>query len=66
MLTNGIRDGNASAASFDLVIIGAGINGLGIARDAAQRGLKVIVLEKDDICSGVSAWAGRLAHGGLR
>ena len=54
MLTNGIRDGNASAASFDLVIIGAGINGLGIARDAAQRGLKVIVLEKDDICSGVS------------
>ena len=66
MLTNGIRDGNASAASFDLVIIGAGINGLGIARDAAQRGLKVIVLEKDDICSGVSAWSGRLAHGGLR
>lgn len=66
MLTNGIRDGNASAASFDLVIIGAGINGLGIARDAAQRGLKVIVLEKDDICGGVSAWSGRLAHGGLR
>ena len=51
---------------FDLVVIGAGINGLGIARDAAQRGLRVIVLEKDDICSGVSAWSGRLAHGGLR
>ena len=58
--------GNGSAIPFDLVVIGAGINGLGIVRDAAQRGLKVIVLEKDDICSGVSAWSGRLAHGGLR
>ena len=54
------------SASFDLVIVGAGINGLGIARDAAQRGLKVVVLEQEDICSGVSAWSGRLAHGGLR
>lgn len=51
---------------FDLIVVGAGINGLGIARDAAHRGLKVIVLEQDDICSGVSAWSGRLAHGGLR
>ena len=54
------------AASFDLVVVGAGINGLGIARDAAQRGLSVVVLEQEDICSGVSAWSGRLAHGGLR
>lgn len=61
------RDGRGDdTGGFDLVVIGAGINGLGIARDAAQRGLKVIVLEKDDICSGVSAWSGRLAHGGLR
>jgi glycerol-3-phosphate dehydrogenase len=52
--------------TYDLIIIGAGINGLGIARDAARRGLNVIVLEQDDICSGVSAWSGRLAHGGLR
>ncbi|MCB1378125.1 MAG: glycerol-3-phosphate dehydrogenase/oxidase [Alphaproteobacteria bacterium] len=52
--------------SFDIIVIGAGINGLGIARDAARRGLRVVVLEKDDICSGVSAWSGRLAHGGLR
>jgi len=52
--------------SFDLVVVGAGINGLGIARDGAQRGLRVLVLEQDDICSGVSAWSGRLAHGGLR
>ena len=51
---------------FDLVVVGAGINGLGIARDAAARGLRVVVLEQDDICSGVSAWSGRLVHGGLR
>lgn len=50
----------------DVVVIGAGINGLGIASDAASRGLTVIVLEMDDICSGVSAWSGRLVHGGLR
>ena len=55
-----------NSTAFDLVIIGAGINGLGIARDAARRGLRVMVLEQDDICSGVSAWSGRLAHGGLR
>ena len=61
-----VQTENESTAPFDLVVIGAGINGLGIARDAAQRGLRVIVLEKDDICSGVSAWSGRLAHGGLR
>lgn len=51
---------------FDLVVVGAGINGLGIARDAAARGLRVALLEQDDICSGVSAWSGRLVHGGLR
>ncbi len=66
-----LQSRNDSAAGspstpFDLIVIGAGINGVGIARDAAQRGLKVLVLEKDDICSGVSAWSGRLAHGGLR
>lgn len=54
------------ASPFDIIIVGAGINGLGIARDAAQRGLRAIVVEQDDICSGVSAWSGRLAHGGLR
>ncbi len=59
---------NAGAASnpYDVIIIGAGINGLGIARDAASRGLRVAIVEKDDFCSGVSAWSGRLIHGGLR
>jgi glycerol-3-phosphate dehydrogenase len=51
---------------FDVIVVGAGVNGLGIARDAALRGLRVALLEQDDICSGVSAWSGRLVHGGLR
>lgn len=53
-------------APYDLVVVGAGINGLGVARDAALRGLRVVLLEQDDLCSGVSAWSGRLVHGGLR
>ena len=51
---------------FDVAIIGAGINGAGIARDAALRGLSVIVLEQNDLCSGTSAISSRLIHGGLR
>jgi glycerol-3-phosphate dehydrogenase len=57
---------SSTPSPYDLVVVGAGINGLGVARDAAARGLRVIVLEQDDICSGVSAWSGRLVHGGLR
>ena len=53
-------------AHFDLIVIGAGINGLGIARDAAERGLRVALVEQEDFCAGVSAWSGRLVHGGLR
>jgi glycerol-3-phosphate dehydrogenase len=52
--------------TFDLIVIGAGINGTGIARDAAQRGLRVLLLEKGDICAATSAWSSRLIHGGLR
>jgi len=54
------------AAPFDVAVIGAGINGAGIARDAALRGLRVIVLEQNDMCSGTSAISSRLIHGGLR
>ncbi len=53
-------------ADYDLIVVGAGINGLGIARDAAARGLRTVVIDQEDICSGVSAWSGRLIHGGLR
>ena len=52
--------------TFDIAVIGAGINGAGIARDAALRGLKVIVFDKNDMCSGCSAISSRLVHGGLR
>jgi len=55
-----------SADSYDVAIIGAGINGAGIARDAALRGLSVVVIEQDDLCSGTSAASSRLIHGGLR
>ena len=51
---------------FDLAVVGAGINGAGIARDAALRGLRVVVLDKNDMCSGCSAISSRLIHGGLR
>jgi glycerol-3-phosphate dehydrogenase len=51
---------------FDLIVIGAGINGAAIARDAAMRGLSVCLLEMNDLASGTSAWSSRLVHGGLR
>ncbi|MGI8733341.1 MAG: glycerol-3-phosphate dehydrogenase [Pyrinomonadaceae bacterium] len=55
-----------TSVTFDLIIIGAGINGAGIARDAALRGLKVLLLDKGDVGSGTSSWSTRLIHGGLR
>src|SRR5687768_8379875 len=54
------------AERFDLIVIGAGINGGGIARDAALRGLRVLLLDKGDITSGATSWSTRLIHGGLR
>src|SRR5947199_10594676 len=51
---------------FDVIVIGAGINGAGIARDAALRGFKVLLLDKGDIGGGTSSWSTRLIHGGLR
>ena len=51
---------------YDAIIIGAGINGAGIARDAALRGLRVLLLDKGDLASGASGWSTRLIHGGLR
>ncbi|QIN80109.1 glycerol-3-phosphate dehydrogenase [Rubrobacter marinus] len=52
--------------TFDLIVVGAGINGAGIARDAVLRGLKVLLLDKGDLSSGTSSWSSRLIHGGLR
>lgn len=51
---------------YDIAIIGGGINGCGIARDAAGRGLSVLLAEKDDLASGASSASTKLIHGGLR
>src|SRR4051794_27062769 len=53
-------------ADFDLAIIGGGINGVGIARDAAGRGLSVLLIEQNDLASGTSSKSTKLIHGGLR
>ena len=53
-------------ADFDLAIVGGGINGAGIARDAAGRGLRVLLVEQDDLASGTSSASTKLIHGGLR
>jgi glycerol-3-phosphate dehydrogenase len=50
----------------DLLVVGGGINGAGIARDAAGRGLSVVLCEKDDVAQGTSSRSSRLVHGGLR
>ena len=51
---------------FDLIVVGGGVNGAGIARDAVGRGLSVLLCEKDDLAQGTSSRSGKLVHGGLR
>jgi glycerol-3-phosphate dehydrogenase len=53
-------------ADFDLSVIGGGINGTGIARDAAGRGLRVLLVEMRDLGSGTSSASSKMIHGGLR
>src|SRR5690349_24638564 len=53
-------------AEFDLAIIGGGVNGTAIARDAAGRGLRVLLVEQNDLASGTSSASSKLIHGGLR
>ena len=53
-------------SDFDLAIVGGGINGAGIARDAAGRGLRVLLVEQNDLASGTSSASTKLIHGGLR
>jgi glycerol-3-phosphate dehydrogenase len=53
-------------ADFDLAVVGGGINGTGIARDAAGRGLRVLLVEQNDLASGTSSASTKLIHGGLR
>lgn len=51
---------------YDLLVVGGGVNGAGIARDAAGRGLSVLLVEKDDLASATSSSSSKLIHGGLR
>ena len=63
------RESNLSALGeepFDIVIVGAGITGAGVAREAAMRGMRVALVEKADFASGTSSRSSRLVHGGLR
>jgi D-erythritol 1-phosphate dehydrogenase len=55
-----------TAKPVDLLIVGGGINGAGIARDAVGRGLSVLLVEKDDLAAHTSQWSSKLIHGGLR
>ncbi len=57
---------NLSTSTFDLVVIGGGITGAGVALDAASRGLKVALIERYDFASGTSSKSTKLIHGGLR
>ena len=68
-LTPGSRSGllaGLGSERFDVVIIGGGITGAGVARDAARRGLRVALVEKNDFAAGTSSRSSKLIHGGLR
>jgi len=60
------KGGSVAGTVFDLAIIGGGINGCGIARDAAGRGRSVFLCEQDDLASATSSASTKLIHGGLR
>ena len=55
-----------TAKPLDVIVIGGGITGAGIALDAASRGLRVALVEKHDLAFGTSRWSSKLVHGGLR
>ncbi len=56
----------AAPRVIDVLVVGGGINGAGIARDAAGRGLSVTLVERDDLAAATSSWSSKLIHGGLR
>jgi glycerol-3-phosphate dehydrogenase len=53
-------------AAVDVVVVGGGVTGAGVALDAASRGLSVVLLERTDLAAGTSRWSSKLVHGGLR
>ena len=56
----------AKRSGVDLLVIGGGITGAGVLRDAATRGLRTLLVERDDFASGTSSRSSKLIHGGLR
>ena len=58
--------GRLDDEQFDLLVIGGGITGVGTALDAASRGLRTALVERDDFASGTSSKSSKLIHGGLR
>ena len=52
--------------TMDLLVVGGGATGCGLARDAALRGLRVALVEREDVASGTSSRSSRLVHGGVR
>jgi len=66
VLERGVKLKKAQTTYFDLIVIGGGITGAGIALDAITRGLSVLLLEKTDFASGTSSKSTKLIHGGLR
>lgn len=68
MFHPGWRDGALAALAepFDLVVLGGGVNGCGVFFDASQRGLRTLLVERDDLAAGTSSRSSKLIHGGLR
>ena len=64
--TRADRLARLAGESFDVLVVGGGITGAGIARDAAMRGLRTALVERDDFASGTSSRSSRLVHGGVR
>ncbi|MFX9224402.1 FAD-dependent oxidoreductase, partial [Acinetobacter baumannii] len=60
------RSASAGDEPVDLLVVGGGINGAGIARDAAGRGLSVLLVEQEDLAAHTSSASTKLIHGGLR
>jgi glycerol-3-phosphate dehydrogenase len=68
-LTAGRREQNLEALErevVDVLVVGGGVTGAGVALDAASRGLSVALVERNDLAAGTSRWSSKLAHGGLR
>ena len=65
-MTRGERLARLREDQFDVLVVGGGITGAGVARDAAMRGLRTALVERDDFASGTSSRSSRLVHGGVR